>query len=431
MKIGWMGLGRLGLPCALQLAAWGHEVAGYDVNVELVDALADDRLPDGYVEPGVRDLLSKVYEATTYTDLKFKAVSTVEDMVRDAEVVFVAVQTPHAPEYDGTHPVPTDSRDFEYGYLVQAVRDIAAATMTRDNPPIVVVVSTVLPGTTQRLLQPLLGRHRLVYSPQFIAMGTVLRDFTDPEFVLLGGADRATMLTVASVFKVNCANVMTSVVTAELIKVAYNTLISMKIVWANHLGAICDAVGADADAVVDGLRHAHRRIFSDAYMRPGMGDGGQCHPRDLIALAHLEDRADLPVDLFGWLARARDVQTAALAELVARWQEQTGLPAVLLGLTYKPGVPLIDGSPALLLQHMLRETPPNVGDVTSVRAYDPYRSAPVARVNLDHPAVFVVTTNHPEFHEVTFPRGSVVIDPWGDIRLPADSGVTLVRPGRR
>ena len=426
MKIGWLGLGRLGLPCALMLADRGHEVIGLDA-VEAVNKAIDTRnlgeLP--YVEPGVQDLINKVGSDGS---AGFRVAFSLRELVEQSDVVFVAVQTPHAPEYGGTVPVSTSTRDFEYGYLVQAVREVVQVADALDRDLVLVIVSTVLPGTTDRLIRPLLSRRvALVYSPQFIAMGTTLRDFANPEFLLLGSDDHTAAGLVAQVFqKVHTAAPMIcSVADAEMAKVAYNTFISLKIVWANHLAALCDATGADADAVVDVLQRASVRVTSSAYMRPGMGDGGACHPRDLIALADLEARSDTPVTFFHGLALIRDEQSLALAHLVKRWADQARLPVCLLGLAYKPGVPLTDGSPALLLRHHLQ----SLG--VQAEPFDPHVQHQWARNLPPTPRVFVVSTNHPEFHGLKFPSGSVVIDPWGDVKLPPDSGVTLVRPGRR
>lgn len=427
MRVGWIGLGRLGLPCALALADAGHDVTGYDVNPLIRELWSKgggfDEL--GYVEPGVNELADRVGGAPEHLQIA----DTVEAVVRGAEVVFVAVQTPHAPEYGGTTPVPGDTRDFEYGYLVQAVRDVVRAS---DGQPLTLaVISTVLPGTTQRLLAPLVHNTavRLVYSPQFIAMGTTIRDFKAPEFLLLGSNDPQAAGQVSDVFAGvhDAPRVACTIADAEAIKVLYNTYISLKIVWANHMAAVCEATGADADAVVNALELATERILSVAYLRPGMGDGGACHPRDLIALADLERRHDLP-PLFTNLAQWRDLQSQRLAGLAVRWAQQAILGRiVLLGLAYKPGVPLIDGSPALLLRHQLRQSwPPEL-----VRAWEPHHTRGDSRdALLSQPAVFVHTTPHEQYREVTFPPGSVVIDPWGS--LPQTSpGVVYVRPGRR
>jgi UDPglucose 6-dehydrogenase len=218
-----------------------------------------------------------------------------------------------------------------------------------------------------------------------------------------------------------------SIVDAELTKVAYNTYISLKIVWANHLGAICDAVGADADTVVGALAMADERVISSAYLTPGMGDGGACHPRDLIALADLERRHELPGFFYG-LAALRDEQTLALARTVVRWCEQTGLEPMVLGLGYKKDTPLTDGSPSLLLVSCIQQLLPDA----VVESYDPLSSPASVWPDYTQPRVYALAAKHSEFTEtgIEFGPGSVVIDPWGVLpeRCP---GVVYVRPGRR
>lgn len=417
MRVGWVGLGKLGLPCALVLANSGHDVTGYDVNPRVAAFLAGDASALPWVEPGVDELVR--------ADV-MHVVEDVGQVVDRSDVIFIAVQTPHAPRFGGETPTPDETRDFEYGYLVQAVRDVAREALYRHRSVTLVVVSTVLPGTTGRELRPHLNPYtRLVYSPQFIAMGSTIYDFRNPEFLLMGSDDGEATTTVDEVFKPvhSARRLVTSVENAELIKVAYNTFISMKIVWANHLMQVCDGVGADVDEVFNALRLATQRLVSPAYMRGGMGDGGACHPRDLIALADLERRLDAP-NFYHYLSLMRDAQTEWLAKLVKRWSEQSNLPVTVLGRAYKPGVSLTDGSPALLLAHYLRE------DGVRFHQYDPLvdRTADAERIYGD-PRVFVIATRQDEFTRVTFPPGSVVIDPWGCVM--DQRGVTTVRVGRR
>lgn len=142
MKVGWLGLGRLGLPCALAIADHpDHEVVGYDIA---------PNLEPSWREPGVDDLLAR-------TDLVIA--DAVEQVVTHADVVFVAVQTPHAPDYDGSRPAPEQRRDFSYTHLTEASRQVAAAARRLDKHVTLVVVSTVLPGTMDRHIRPLLGDH--------------------------------------------------------------------------------------------------------------------------------------------------------------------------------------------------------------------------------------------------------------------------------
>src|SRR5882672_5991766 len=211
-KIGWVGLGKLGSVCAAVMAQH-HDVVGYDVKTVT--------LPD--YEDGV-EYLSPVVQVD------------MPELVRHSDWVFVAVQTPHEKRLGGELDVESyQATDFEYQYLVNAVRQIVSHA--GDKPLDIVIVSTVLPGTTARLLKPLLRGSNcvLVYNPQFIAMGTTVKDFESPEFVLIGADDNNA--DVASdlydlVYQPmhNRPASFVSIESAELAKVAYNTFISTKIV---------------------------------------------------------------------------------------------------------------------------------------------------------------------------------------------------------
>jgi UDPglucose 6-dehydrogenase len=412
--VSWIGLGKLGAPCAMALYHLaGHDVVGYDVDRARVEQMFSEGGDQG--EQGFADLIDRG---------PLKLAHTIGEAVAHADVVFVAVQTPHAHRYGGETPVPDDTRDFEYAYLTQAVRDVCRAAAEQAKRITLVVVSTVLPGTTNAHLRGLLNEFvTLVYSPLFIAMSTTLRDFQHPEFVLMGADRPEHVEPVKQVYAAlhdRPAHV-TTIDSAEFIKVAYNTFISMKIVWANTVMEICHKTGADCDDVVDALSKATDRIVSPAYMRGGMGDGGACHPRDLIALADLSRRLDISGNLFAFLARARDEQSQWLADLAADWSDLTGLPVYVLGRSYKPGTALTSGSPALLLAHQLTQSGSRY-----LGTYEPHHAGDREP---DERAVYVVATKHPEFAAKRFQPGSVVIDPHGYI--PDQPGVTVIRVGRK
>lgn len=406
-----IGLGRLGTPVALAIAAAGHHVVGVDPDPNVWAALHRRQLR--FHEPAAQALLD---QGATIRQNSTAAVATFCD------IAFVAVQTPHQPQYEGTTPLPDTRADFDYTYLTAAVRELAkAAADLRDparGPLTIAVISTVLPGTVEREIKPLLGeRCRLVYTPQFIAMGSTVEDFTNPEFVLLGVDDEDAASQVRCFYtSITPAPVHTmSVASAELAKVAYNTFITAKLTVVNLLAQIADATGADVDDVTGVLTAACRRIVSSAYMRAGMGDGGGCHPRDNIALSWLAREHGLP-DLFSSLMAARERHCAWLAELALTAANEAGLPIVVLGRAYKAGTNLTVGSPATLLVNLLG------GDVEQ---WDPHvDNTPPP----DYQAVYVLATDHREFHGFYVAPGSVVVDPWGSF-LDAD-GVTVIRPGR-
>jgi UDPglucose 6-dehydrogenase len=431
LNLGMIGLGKIGLPIALTLEYHGrHQVVGYDVSPLPAKILA------GEADPPQEEGIGPLLEASS-----LKVLPSTGDVVAESDVVFVAVQTPHAPAYGGEVPAPAEPRDFEYAYLVQAVRDVCRAAQEQGKDITVVVVSTVLPGTTNRLLWPLVNDHvKLIYSPAFIAMGTTVKDFCAPEFVLAGvqrEGDEAALRQVLGT--VHRRPVLTmSIPSAELAKVAYNTFISAKIVFANTVMEICHKTGADCDDVTGALARATDRVISPRYLSGGMGDGGACHPRDGLAMSWLAERLDLSYDLMGEMTRAREAQAGWLADLTVQYAELTGLPIVILGKAYKPGSDLTAGSPALLLAQLIGPRSPwpaneLTGGLTAPgltaprpQQWDPHTDDCDAP---DYRAVYVIGTRHPEFERFEFPAGSVVLDPWGYI--PDAQGVTVIRIGRK
>lgn len=333
MNVGWIGLGKLGLPIADEIAKT-HDVYGYDIG---------ERNP----------------ERVQMQDTK--------RALLDCDLIFVAVQTPHLPDFEGITRLPDDRSDFDYSYLTGAVRDLAAAG---DKRPPLVIVSTVLPGTIEREILPLWDGP-VIYNPFFIAMGTEVSDFLDPEFVLLGASHRIPFELLEfyrSLLPRRTPILVTGYREAELAKMAYNTFIGMKIAFANTIGELSHRLGINSDSVIDVLRHGHRRIISDSYLTPGMGDGGGCHPRDNIALSWLARETGMSFDLFGAVMAQREAHTDWLASLVEdrASADVTSLgdserktvqiaPVTILGRAFKPGTPLETGSPALLLADLLRE----------------------------------------------------------------------------
>lgn len=391
MNVGFVGLGKLGLPVAAAIASCGHTVCGTDVNGEVERFIATGEVP--YQEADLRDIRQVRWS------------STIEDVVKSSELVFVAVQTPHDPAYEGVTPAPSERRDFEYQYLANAYREITRHVTTQT----VAIISTVLPGTMQRVILPQ-GNARTVYNPFFIAMGTTTADFLEPEFVIVGGDDPVAADHMRRFYRTihDRPVVTTSIASAELVKVAYNGVISAKIVLANWIGEICEKTAADADEVHTALSHAVDRLWSPRYFRAGMGDGGGCHPRDNIALSWLAERLDLSVDVGGWATRAREAHCRWLAEIAKQWEAMTGLPVLVVGREYKPETNLRNGSPSRLLAELGRFT--------------------IIDEPFDCAAVYVIGCQHQRYADHAWPAGSVVVDPFGYI--DDQPGVTVHRVGR-
>ena len=412
MKVAMIGLGKLGLPLALAIDGAGHEVTGYDPNFKK-EHFNEVRAR----EEGAKELLKS--HNILVTDFITEAVS-------NKQIVFVVVQTPHAPGFDGSTALPDERRDFEYGYLENALRSIQGF-----GDPVIAVVSTVLPGTMERLRRCLAPNYRLVYNPSLCAMGTVIPDFQNPEFTLIGHDFRDVLASSQMITFYRTIHqkpiVPISIPSAELAKMAYNPFIGMKIAFANTLMEISHHTGADVDEVRVALSHATERLLSPKYLQAGMGDGGPCHPRDNIAMSWLADRLGLSSDLFRGIMEMRERQSTWLARMIKDWSDLTGMDIVVLGQAYKAESSSTDGSPALLLREKLK-----ILGAMDVLSLDPLAEPEVwgeGHLRFVDPHVFVIATKHEQFRTIHFPKGSVVIDPWGYIS--GGEGVTVIRVGRK
>lgn len=405
MRLGVVGLGKVGLPLTLVLAEAGHAVTGYDVAPDRVKARLALPIDDG--EVGLGELIRSQ---------TFRLADSLAELA-DLDAVLVIVQTPHDPEYGGHQPMPAETRDFNYDYLTAALTSLNTAANATERVLPVIVVSTVLPGTTARLAATV-PNLRLVYSPVFISLGTVVPDLQHPDFVLAGSTDDTADLVEAIWREVHDQPVYRcGVESAELLKVSMNCFISMKIMFANALMELSEAAGADVDEVTDGLALS-RKVTTAAYLHAGLGDGGPCRPRDAIAMSWLGEQHGLSFDPFRWLVQARETQSSWLAGYVRSVAETYQLPIFLLGRTYKPGLRLVDGSAADLLNCELQAP-----------VWDPMLDDPVPDRN--GPQAFVIGTPHLEFHELKLPAGSVVIDPFGYFDPQPDVTYIPVGRGRR
>lgn len=289
MKIGFLGLGKLGLPCALATEQRGHQVIGYDISQRVIDCIAQRKIP--YREEGAQ-------EALETSNLQVVDMAT---LVADSDILFVPIQTPHEPKYEGVTRLPQERVNFDYTYLKKGIKGLSEEIDRQGREKIVIIISTVLPGTIKNEIMPIKSRHiKLCYNPFFIAMGSTMSDFLHPEFVLLGVDDADAAETLKKFYAtIHDAPVFsTGIPSAELAKVSYNTYISMKIAFINTMMEICHKTEADIDAVSDSIALASKRIISPMYLRGGMGDGGGCHPRDNIALSWLARQLDLSYDFF-------------------------------------------------------------------------------------------------------------------------------------
>jgi len=410
MNIGFIGLGKLGLPVALAIESRGHHVLGYDISDDVKGYVENKKIP--YREIWAQEHLDN-------SKIQF---ASVEDVVRHSEIVFVPIQTPHSPEYEGTTRLPKKRVDFDYSWLKSGIKSLADEIEKQGEEKVVIIISTVLPGTIRKEIKPLLGKHtKLCYNPFFIAMGTTMKDFLEPEFVLFGVDDELAAAKAEKFYRTlhHRPFYKTTIESAELIKVTYNTFISTKIAFVNTVMEMCHKLpGANIDDVTNALKLGSERIISDKYFSGGMGDGGGCHPRDNIALSWLAGKLEMNFDWFENIMMQRESQTDWFADLIEAELKQDIKNIYILGKAFKEETDLCVGSPAILLNNILEERG------HKVEMYDPW----VDKISPEfEKGCFFIGTKHPEFLEFDFPEGSVVLDPWRYI--PDRHGVTMIRIG--
>jgi UDPglucose 6-dehydrogenase len=364
-RIGFIGLGKLGLPCAEAIAEKGFDVTGYDTG-------------------------------RVTTDLTIK--ETIKDLVSDRDIVFVAVPTPHEPGYDGREPTShLPVKDFDYDVVKKVIAE-CDEHMTQEQT--LVLISTVLPGTIRRELAPLMNNTGLVYNPYLIAMGTVAEDMVNPEMIMIGTEwglkgklcrERSELL--ESFYNTVCDNYprmeMGTWEEAESIKIFYNTFISNKIALVNMIQDVAQRLGnMNVDRVTEALAKSTQRIVSAKYMKSGMGDGGACHPRDNIALRWLAQDLGLGYDLFEGIMTARERQAEHMALAIL----EHGKNVFFTSDSYKPGTNLVDGSYSLLVQHYIKNHGGMIVD------------------GMDEPVEVVVRVH--ESDEITADNKTIIFDPW-------------------
>ena len=403
MNIGFLGLGKLGLPVSLAVEDKGHNIFGYDISTQTLEDIKNKHIR--YKEEWVEKFLPN-------TKLK---INNIDDLVKNSEIIFVPIQTPHDPKYEGVTRIPSKRIDFDYSYLKSGIKDLSEAIEKNGKDKVVIIISTVLPGTIRTQIKPLLGKHtKLCYNPFFIAMGSTIRDFLHPEFILFGVDDEEAAKKAQNFYKTICDSPFykTTIENAELIKVSYNTMISTKISFVNTIMEACHHLpNTNIDDVTNGLKLATRRLISGAYMSGGMGDGGGCHPRDNIALSHLSQKLNLSYDWFDSIMTQREKQTEWLADLVI--DNSNNRQINILGKTFKPETNLTLGSPSLLLENLIKEKG------HKVFSWDPYIDEKYEDVcekfnwiNENFLHVFFIGTKHPDFINFKFPKNSIVIDPF-------------------
>jgi UDPglucose 6-dehydrogenase len=428
-----MGLGKLGAPLSACLAARGFRVIGLDIDANKVEAI-NRGLPPVH-EPGLAELIGE-------TEGRLSATQDAEAAVRESDATFIVVSTPS-----------DASGGFSLRYVLPCLEAIGKALRAKTGFHLVVLTSTVMPGSTggevrgalERASGKTCGKHfGLCYSPEFIALGSVIRDFYFPDFLLIGESDSRSGEMLAEIYRHTCKNTpfvaRMNFINAEITKLAVNTYITTKISYANMIARLCEKLpGADANVVTNALGLDTR--IGPHYLKGAVSYGGPCFPRDNRALAALAAQ----VGASSGLAEATDLfnraQIKSLAELVKSHHSGEGSIGIL-GLTYKPDTDVVEESFGLLLAQELSAAGYRVvvydpgADIARSLGQSKIQHATSAQECIAQSDVVVLATPWQEFRELPAegwgrqhgPRA--VIDCWGFLNhLRAVEGVRYVRLG--
>jgi UDPglucose 6-dehydrogenase len=378
MRVAVIGAGYVGLVSGICLAEKGHEVTCVDMDSEKVERIRRGISP--MYEKGVEELLRK------HLGRGFDATTDLGAAVRWAEVSIVAVGTP----FDGT--------EIDLGYVREAARQVGAALRDHPRHHVVVVKSTVVPGTTDDVVLPILadasGRRPgadfgVGMNPEFLREGEAVSDFLQPDRIVMGGMDERTLHVLQELYRGFPAadRILTTNRTAEMIKYASNGLLATLISYANEIGNLCAAQeNIDAVEVMRGV-HLDRRfspILADGrritpgfttYLEAGCGFGGSCFPKDVKALVAHGRRAGLQMDVLGAVIDVNERQPQEVLRLLRKhFPRFHGLRATVLGLAFKPGTDDMRESPSIPVVRALQS------EGARVTAYDPAARQEAERV---------------------------------------------------
>ncbi len=431
-----IGLGKLGASMAAGMASRGLNVIGVDVSRQAVDALNAGRAP--VQETGLGDMIAANQQ-------RLRATMSHEEAVLESDISFVIV------------PTPSDERGaFSIKYAELAFRELGAAMAKKDGYHVIVLTSTVLPGATRHGLLPILENASgkkcgegfgLCYNPEFIALGSVIRDFLNPDFYLLGESDPRAGDALEAIHRKVCVKDPVvrrmSLENAEIAKIALNSYVTMKISFANTLADLCERIpGGDVDVVSDALGSDSR--IGRKYLTGGMGFAGPCFPRDNVALSFIGEYLGADCSLL----RENDAYNRRLSKRFVEKLKPLVSKAntvAVLGLAYKPDSHVIEDAPGVHLAMALADSGYRVTtfdplaneSARSTLAYRALVSDSLEQCLLDADVV-LVTTPDPVFRALEpkdFLRGRervTVVDYWRCLteKLEGQAGINYVPIGR-
>ncbi len=353
LSISVFGMGYVGSVTSACFAHVGHKVTGVDVSPAKVEMMASGRSP--IIEARMSELVEDGHRSGL-----LHATTNAADAVRDSEISFVCVGTPSL-----------RSGKLDLGYVERVVREIGTALKKKDSYHVIVLRSTVLPGTTESLVIPTLekasGRRvgsdfAVCYNPEFMREGSAVADFLQPPYTVLGAPDPKHLAVVRQLYSTISSPVFeTSIPVAEMVKYVCNAFHAVKIGFANEVGTLCKNLGVDAEAVTKIYTSDTKLNISPAYLSPGFAFGGSCLPKDLRALSHCAKELDLALPLLESVLPSNVQHIDRAVDYVLRTNKKK---IAFLGLSFKPGTDDLRESPQVQMIKRL------LGEGCQVRVWD-------------------------------------------------------------
>jgi len=353
MRVSVFGLGYVGCVSAASFAGDGHEVVGVDVNPDKVASINAGCSP--IVEPGLEDLLGRCV-----SEGRLRATTDTADAVHSTDVSLLCVGTPSR---------KNGSLDLQY--LERVSEEVGRALRGKNDYHVVVVRSTVLPGTTHELVIPALERESgkkygdgfgVSVNPEFLREGTALKDFRKPPLTLVGHNHAADASgTIALYQAIDAPLISTSIRVAEMMKYTSNTWHALKVVFANEIGNLCKKLDVDSHEVMDIFCRDDKLNLSPYYLKPGFAFGGSCLPKDVRALQYRAKEMDVELPLISQILPSNKAQIQhALDQILETGKKNIGL----LGFSFKAGTDDLRESPIVILAEAL------LGKGVSLKIYD-------------------------------------------------------------
>ncbi len=338
MRLSVFGLGYVGCVSAACFAAEGHEVTGVDVNSTKVEIINSGRSP--IVEAGVGDLINAMVEAG-----RLRATSDTAAAIRDSELSLVCVGTPSQ-----------SNGSLELSYVKRVCEEIGAALSSKSERHIVVIRSTMLPGTIDKVVVPTLeassGKKAgqdfgVCINPEFLREGTSLKDFHAPPFTLIGADEESVAEAVRGLYAgIDAPLFVTGIRAAEMVKYTCNCFHALKVSFANEIGNICKGLGIDSHEVMDVFCQDTKLNLSPYYLKPGFAFGGSCLPKDLRAITYKAKELDVEVPVLSSILPSNRQQIErAVSMILATGRKRIGV----LGFSFKAGTDDLRESPMVTL----------------------------------------------------------------------------------